>query len=59
MVATLAKGGGAGSVGPVPALAGGGWVGRPAVWVWFLVLGRAGSPLRVYPQGRWVGLLCR
>jgi hypothetical protein len=59
MVATLAKGGGAGSVGPVPALAGGGWVGRPAVWVWFLVLGRAAPALRVYPQGRWVGLLCR
>jgi hypothetical protein len=52
----LCGGGGAGSVG-IPAHAGRGRAGRSAVPVWFLVVGRAGAPVWVYPArpGAWSG----
>ena len=46
-------GGGAGPWKRRPALEGGGREGRPAVLVWFLVVGRAGAPVWVYPRGLW------
>ncbi|SRR6266851_463683 len=43
--------GGAGSVATEAGVGWRGWEGRPAVWVWFLVFGRAGAPMWVRPRG--------